>query len=103
MINIEEYEKLTDEILKEKFAAHHKPILEVVKEYNEKGTPIILAEISKKLNISAPLLSYYMNGNLKSKGLVAYEFVERVHGKYGLIIDFKITELGKKVLDKLQN
>lgn len=62
--------------------------MNVLKLLYRKEAGMTMEELRKTIKMSAPLLSYYINGNLKSEGLVAMGLAE-------------IDEEGKKVLVKL--
>lgn len=55
-----------------------------------------LDELSKKTNMSLPLLAYHINGNMKSEGLKQMDLVETE--EKGGRIQVKLTTLGKLIV-----
>lgn len=69
--------------------------LKILKHLNpEKYTS--LRQLSKKLDMSVSLLSYYINGNYKSKGLKEFRLVEVKEENKNLLI--KLSEMGNLLL-----
>lgn len=69
-------------------------IIEVLENINDF---VPLEHLQDRLGLSFPLISYHINGNLKSEGLVEAEFVEKKDigkGRVGV----KLTEFGKLIL-----
>ena len=64
--------------------------------YNGQNGIATVEDLSKKLKMSAPLLSYHINGNLKSEGLKELGLLEteEIKGK----LQIKITPLGKLLI-----
>ena len=50
--------------------------LKIMKELHKRGNYISFDELSKKVSMSLPLMSYHINGNLKSSGLNELGLVE---------------------------
>ena len=71
-------------------------ILHLLNEHSDNEGWMSLEEISTKMKISLPLLSYHVNGNLKSDGLKTDEAVEckEVKGRSYL----RITDYGNILL-----
>jgi len=66
-------------------------ILEVLKEQ-----PLTPEQISGKIGVSLPLISYHLNGNINSKGLKTMGFVELENKKQNTI---KLTTFGELIVD----
>ncbi len=58
---------------------------------------ISLEELSKKTKMSLPLISYHINGNLKSEGLKEMGLVE-TNEKKGKI-ELKLSTLGRMLIN----
>lgn len=70
--------------------------MEILKILNEPDCCISLQELSKKTKMSLPLISYHINGNLKSEGLKEMGLAE-VSEKKGRT-EIKLSMLGKLLL-----
>lgn len=92
-------EDLIDYLIKDYFDDKHKKILQLL----EKET-LMNSEVAKRLKISDPMATYYINGFVKSKkqGLVQLGLLKRVLDDYGKTLGFTITDLGKDVLKVLK-
>jgi len=55
-----------------------------------------LEELSKRANMSLPLISYHINGNLKSEGLKTMGLVETTEDKGRISVE--LTSLGKMIV-----
>jgi len=79
------YNLLTDKKLK---------ILEILSK--EKNCCKSLADLAKQAKMSLPLISYHINGNLKSEGLVELSLVETTEIKRKVAVE--LTTLGKMLV-----
>lgn len=70
--------------------------LSILKFLNSGDCCTSLEELSKKLNMSLPLVSYHVNGNLKSEGLKDMGLVELMRNKSR--IDVRISPVGRLIL-----
>lgn len=70
--------------------------MEIMKELADENCCASLEELSQRLNMSMPLMSYHVNGNLKSEGLKELGLVNTVEEKGRVAI--KISTLGRLLL-----
>lgn len=70
--------------------------MDILKELSKENCCSSLEELSKKTKMSLPLISYHINGNLKSEGLKDLGLVETNENKGR--IDVKLTLMGKMLL-----
>ena len=64
--------------------------------YRKKDCCSSLEELSKKAKMSLPLISYHINGNLKSEGLKSLGLVETAEKKGK--VDVKLSMLGRMLV-----
>lgn len=91
-------EELYKKLIKNSICEVREKILRLVSD-NE---GITNTEAHQKLKISMPLLSYHLNGNLKSEGMIQLGLITRIHDDRGISTGFKVTELGKEALEILK-
>lgn len=67
--------------------------MDILKIMHENNDTLSFDDLSKKTKMSLPLISYHVNGNLKSQGLVEMNLVEskEIKGK----VNLTLTSLGK--------
>ena len=70
--------------------------MDIMNLLNEPGCCSSLEELSKKTKMSLPLISYHINGNLKSEGLKEMGLVETTEQKGR--INLKLSMLGRLLL-----
>lgn len=70
--------------------------MQILKLLGEPGCCSSLEELSKKTKMSLPLISYHINGNLKSEGLKDLGLVETTEEKGRIAV--KLSILGKMLL-----
>ena len=70
--------------------------MDILKVLNNKDCCSSLEMLSKKTGMSLPLVSYHINGNLKSEGLKELGLVETVEVKGK--IDVRLTTMGKMLI-----
>lgn len=70
--------------------------MEILKIMNNKDCCSSLEQLSKKTNMSLPLVSYHINGNLKSEGLKDLGLVDTV--EYKGKVEVRLTTLGKMLV-----
>jgi DNA-binding transcriptional ArsR family regulator len=70
--------------------------MEIIRILNEAKDTTSLDELSKKTGMSLPLISYHINGNLKSEGLKTMGLVETKEEKGRVAI--KLSTLGRMVV-----
>ena len=70
--------------------------MDILKILYENNDIISMENLSKKTKMSLPLISYHVNGNLKSEGLVEMNLVEskEIKGK----VDLTLSTLGKLLI-----
>ncbi len=71
--------------------------MEILKTLGKPGCCLSLGELSKKMKMSLPLISYHINGNLKSDGLKEMGLVEtdEIKGK----MEIRLSVLGKMLIN----
>lgn len=70
--------------------------MEILKTLNENKLIMMMEELSKKTKMSLPLISYHVNGNLKSEGLKEMGLIETKEDKGRVIIE--LTTLGRLIV-----
>lgn len=70
--------------------------MNILKILHDNNDNISMDELSKKTKMSLPLISYHINGNLKSEGLVEMNLVESKENRGR--VDLTLTELGKLLI-----
>ncbi len=70
--------------------------MEILKILNRPDCCASLEELSKKTKMSLPLVSYHINGNLKSEGLEEMGLVEKLEVKGKM--EIKLSMLGKMLI-----
>lgn len=70
--------------------------MDILKLLNKPGCCASLEELSKKTKMSLPLISYHINGNLKSEGLKDMGLVETTESKGRIAI--KLSTMGRLLL-----
>ncbi len=70
--------------------------MEILKIIHDKDCCSSLEELSKKTGMSLPLISYHINGNLKSEGLKTMGLVETTEEKGRIAID--LTPMGRMII-----
>lgn len=70
--------------------------MEILKLLNKPGCCASLEEMSKKTKMSLPLISYHINGNLKSEGLKEMGLVDTSEDKGRIAV--KLSTLGRLLL-----
>lgn len=70
--------------------------MEILKLLSKPGCCSSLEELSKKTKMSLPLISYHINGNLKSEGLKEMSLIETNERKGK--IDVKLSTLGRMLI-----
>ncbi len=70
--------------------------MEILKHLGDESCCSTLEELSKRTDMSMPLTSYHVNGNLKSEGLKELGLVDTLENKGR--IDIRISTLGKLLL-----
>lgn len=75
--------------------------MEILKMLSKPGCCTSLEELHKKTNMSLPLISYHINGNLKSEGLKEMGLVEtsEVRGR----LEIRLSMLGRMLLNGYVN
>tara|TARA_Y100000310_G_scaffold345759_1_gene469386 strand:- start:2298 stop:2933 length:636 start_codon:yes stop_codon:yes gene_type:complete len=75
--------------------------MEIMKVLSQPDCCVSLNELSKKTKMSLPLISYHINGNLKSEGLKEMGLVD-VNEKKGKI-EIKLSTLGRMLMNGYLN
>ncbi|MBS3103281.1 winged helix-turn-helix transcriptional regulator, partial [Candidatus Woesearchaeota archaeon] len=70
--------------------------MEILKLLSKPGCCASLEELSKKTKMSLPLISYHINGNLKSEGLKGMGLIETMENKGKIAI--KLSTLGSMLI-----
>jgi len=70
--------------------------MEILKILNEKNCCSSLEELSKKTSMSLPLVSYHINGNLKSEGLKTMGLINTTEERGRISVD--LSSLGRMVV-----
>lgn len=70
--------------------------MDILKIIYNNNSMIPMDELSKKTKMSLPLISYHINGNLKSEGLVEMNLVESKENRGR--VDLYLTSLGKLLI-----
>ena len=70
--------------------------MDILKMLNKPDCCISLEELSKRTKMSLPLISYHINGNLKSEGLKEMSLVETTEKKGR--IEIKLSTLGRLLI-----
>jgi len=70
--------------------------MEILKMLSKPGCCISLEELSRKTKMSLPLISYHINGNLKSEGMKEMGLVETEEKKGK--VEIKLSTLGKMLI-----
>ena len=70
--------------------------MDILKLLNKPGCCASLEELSKKTKMSLPLISYHINGNLKSEGLKDMDLVETTESKGRIAV--QLSTMGRLLL-----
>ncbi len=70
--------------------------MEILKTLNKPGCCISLEHLRKKTKMSLPLISYHINGNLKSEGMKGMGLVETVEKKGRM--EIRLSTLGRMLV-----
>ena len=70
--------------------------MDILKLLNKPGCCASLEELSKKTKMSLPLISYHINGNLKSEGLKDMDIVETTESKGRIAV--QLSTMGRLLL-----
>lgn len=75
--------------------------LDILVILSKKKKAVSLTKISDEMEISLPLVSYHINGNLTNKGLYEFGLVEFALNRNGHHVGLKITPLGLEILQRV--
>jgi DNA-binding transcriptional ArsR family regulator len=70
--------------------------MEILKILNESGLSMHMDDLGKKIKMSLPLVSYHINGNMKSEGLKDMGLIDTTEEKGRVII--KLSTLGRLIV-----
>jgi DNA-binding transcriptional ArsR family regulator len=70
--------------------------MEILKILNESGISMHMDDLGKKIKMSLPLVSYHINGNMKSEGLKDMGLIDTTEEKGRVII--KLSTLGRLIV-----